>query len=182
MSSDSSSTPPRDAAPHNAAPHNAAPQIPAPPATPKRPRRFGRGTRGILAATAAVVLLGVGIAVGAGAAGLMAPSVTMAPAVPVAIATMPEGDIVTVRGSVAEIFGNRFVLQDESGRALVDTGPAGEGRELVAADEAVTVQGRFDGGSLHAGFIVHADGRTEAIGPAAPRPPHPHGWLGRLGD
>ena len=35
------------------------------------------------------------------------------------------GDYFT--GQVAEVFGNKFIIQDDSGRTLVDTGPRGEG-------------------------------------------------------
>ena len=55
-----------------------------------------------------------------------------------------------IKGEVAEIFGNKFVVQDGTGRALVETGRRGRRRHLVAKGEAVTVQGRFENGFLHA--------------------------------
>ncbi|MDQ0473429.1 hypothetical protein [Labrys wisconsinensis] len=92
---------------------------------------------------------------------------------PVSIAAMPDWSTVTIKGQVAEIFGNKFVVVDGSGRALVDAGPGGEGGRTVAKDEAVTVQGRFEDGFIRASFVVHADGRVEALGrpDGPPRPP-----------
>ena len=97
----------------------------------------------------------------------------------VAIAAMPDGSTIEIKGQVAEIFGDKFVLQDASGRALVETGRPNEDASLVAKDEAVTVQGRFEHGFVHAAFIVHGDGRIVAL-----QPPHgpPHGPLGWLRD
>ncbi len=127
---------------------------------------------------AALGILVLGLAGGAGAMKLARPSVEMAPMNPVAITAMADDSLVTVKGKVAEIFGNKFVVQDASGRALVETGPEGEGGKLVAANETVTVQGRFDDGFVRGSYIVHEDGRTETLGPAG-RPPH-HGPLEML--
>lgn len=130
-----------------------------------------RRRTGLALAAAALVVLG-----GAGGAAVMAtqsPSVTMAPATPVAINTLSDDSVVTVRGKVAEIYGNKFILADASGRALVDAGREGEGGKLVAPGEAVTVQGRFDNGSIHAAFLVRADGKVTALGPlGGPHGPH----------
>jgi hypothetical protein len=49
-----------------------------------------------------------------------------------------------------EIFGNEFIIQDDSGRALVDNRPERRTGKLVAKSETVTVQGRFEHGSIHA--------------------------------
>ena len=95
----------------------------------------------------------------------------MAPLTPVAISAMPASSLVTIKGKVAEIYGNKFVLQDDSGKALIETGRAGEGGTLVSRDEAVTVQGRFDDGFVRASYLVRQDGRTEALGPPK-GPPH----------
>jgi hypothetical protein len=35
---------------------------------------------------------------------------------------MTDWSTIEIKGQVAEIFGNKFVLQDASGRALVETG------------------------------------------------------------
>jgi hypothetical protein len=74
------------------------------------------------------------------------------------------------KGQVAEVFGNKFIVQDDSGRTLVDTGPRGEGGKLVAKGETVTVQGHFDNGFIQANVMTRADGTSEAFGP----PKHPH--------
>ncbi|HZK91775.1 MAG TPA: hypothetical protein VFC56_16665 [Stellaceae bacterium] len=88
---------------------------------------------------------------------------------PAPIAQMATASPVAVKGQVAEIFGNKFIIRDDSGRALVETGPRGEGGNLVKPGETVTVQGRFDDGFIHAEIMTRADGTSEAFGP-----PHPH--------
>ncbi|MGR9239780.1 hypothetical protein ACU8OH_13315 [Rhizobium leguminosarum] len=120
---------------------------------------------------AAAVALVIGAAGGASAVKMMRPTPEMAPLTPVAISAMPASSLITIKGKVAEIYGNKFVLQDDSGRALVETGRAGEGGALVIPDEAVTVQGRFDDGFVHANYLVRQDGRTEALRPPK-GPPH----------
>ena len=93
---------------------------------------------------------------------------------PSPVAQMTESGAVAVKGQVAEVFGNKFIIQDESGRTLVDTGPRGEGGKLVAKGETVTVQGQFANGFIHANVMTRADGTSEAFGP--PKHPHPdHG-------
>ncbi len=89
---------------------------------------------------------------------------------PVAINAMADDSLVAVKGKVAEIFGNKFIISDETGRTLVDVGPEGSDAKLVAQNEEVTVQGRFDDGFVHAGMVIHGDGRVDEL-----RPPHPHG-------
>lgn len=121
-----------------------------------------RSTLKLSIAAAALVVAG-------GAAGAIAiaetrPSVTMAPATPVAIRSLSSEGIVTVRGRVAEVYGNKFVMADASGRALVDAGPGGKDG-LVKANDPVTVQGRFDDGIIQAAFLVTSDGKVTALGP-----------------
>ena len=101
------------------------------------------------------------------------PTLTML--APAPITAMHERSAVAVKGQVAEVFGNKFIIEDESGRALVETGRTSEGGELVAKSETVTVQGRFEQGFIHARVISHGDGRNDVVGPAGP----PHG--GRRG-
>ncbi len=125
-------------------------------------------------ALAAVALLALGGAAGAVTVARTRPSVAMAPATPVAIRSLSPGGIVTIRGRVAEIYGNKFIVADGSGRALVDTGREGDDRQLVTANEPVTVQGRFDRGFVHAAFLVGPDNAVVALAPLG-RPPHgPH--------
>jgi uncharacterized protein YdeI (BOF family) len=142
------------------------------------PRRFG-STRARLLSGAAGVLLAAALG---GAALADGPT---DPAQPQAVMLLTPGPIgklqpdspVAVKGTVAEIFGNKFILQDDSGRALVDLGPRGDGGNAVTKGEAVTVQGMFDAGFVKAQVLVHADGRAEAYGP--PRPPRPERGPGR---
>ncbi|WP_420139702.1 hypothetical protein [Sphingomonas sp.] len=130
----------------------------------------------VIAGTAAV--LAVGSVAGAVVAREMGPSVEMAPLTPVAIRSLPNSSgIVTVRGRVAEIFGNKLVVDDGSARALVDTGPQGDDRSLASVGAPITAQGQFDRGVLHASFLVDAAGKVTALGPIG-GPPGPGGPLG----
>ncbi len=126
----------------------------------------------------AAALIGA-CAVGAGATALAqrGRAVTLVALTPAPIAAMKDWSPVAVKGQVAEIFGNKFVIQDDGGRALVETGRQGEGGGLVAPAETVTVQGRFEHGFIHAVAIQHADGRSDLVGPPGPppRPPRPMG-------
>jgi len=129
-------------------------------------------------------------ALGAGAMGAVVahrPAAIALTLAPTPVASLHEGSAVALKGQVAELFGDKFILQDESGRALVDTGPEGEGDKLVTSSETVTVQGRFDDGFVHAAAIMHADGRNDILGPPGPPPHHsllswggPHSWAARI--
>lgn len=142
---------------------------------PARPPRTLR-----LSATLAAALVGAA-AVGAGATALAqrGRAVTLVALTPAPITAMKDWSPVAVRGRVAEVFGNKFVIQDEGGRALVETGRQGEGGGLVAPAETVTVQGRFEHGFIHAVAIQHADGHNDFVGP--PGPPHPPRAMGPIG-
>ena len=63
-----------------------------------------------------------------------------------------------------EVYGNKFIITDASGRALVETGREGEGGRLVKPNETVTGQGRFERGFLHASVSQHEDGRADLVG------------------
>jgi uncharacterized protein YdeI (BOF family) len=142
-----------------------------------------KAKRTALMAGIALVVLAVGAAAGAGGTRLVQrwqprPVMLLQPA---PIGQIQEDAPVAVKGSVAEIFGNKFIVQDDSGRALVDLGPRGENADAVTKGETITVQGRFDRGMVHAQLLVHADGRSEAFGPPG-RPPRPdRGPPGPLG-
>ena len=129
----------------------------------------------------AVALLALGAAGGAGAVAMTRPAVEMAPTVPTAIARLPQANgIVTVKGKVAEIFGNRFIMQDASGRTLVDVGPRSSAQ--VGSGSVVMVQGRYDNGQLRASYLVDPQGQVEAVGgPPCPPPPHHRGGPGGPG-
>ena len=133
--------------------------------------------RGKLAAAAAG-LLALGAAAGAVVVAESRPSVSMAPASPVAIRSLSSSGIVTIRGRVAEIFGNKAIVADATGRALVDLGREGDDRQLVTPGEPVTVQGRFDRGFVHAAFLIGPDNKVVALGPLAGPPHGPHGRPG----
>jgi hypothetical protein len=130
----------------------------------ERPAASRRLRRGI-----ALGVLGMGLA--AGAAGLSsAQTVTPTPVAPVAISALAPSGATAVKGEVAEIFGNKFIVQDTSGRALVETGREGEGGGLVSRGETVTVQGRFEKGFLHARVLTRGDGRIVQLGKAGGPP------------
>nr|MDX8320843.1 hypothetical protein [Agrobacterium sp. rho-8.1] len=148
--------------------HHQADHEGGPSTTPKKPR-----SRWAWPALITVFALALGAAGGATATKLIRPVPEMAPVTPVAISTLPVSGLVTIKGTIAEIYGNKFILQDESGKALVETGPAGEGGKLVNTSEPVTVQGRADDGVVHASYLIRQDGKAEAIGPAGPKG-HPH--------
>lgn len=138
----------------------------APKALPP-PRQRPWTSRRAIGAGALIAVLVAGAALGAGGtrmAQLYRPQSVML-LQPGAINQMSETSVVAIKGEVADIFGNKFVLQDASGRALIDTGPRGEGRAVAAKGETLTVQGRFERGIVRAEVIVHADGRNEAFGP-----------------
>ena len=133
-----------------------------------KPRSMARRRTAVAAA-----LIGA-VAVGAGATALAqrGQGVTVVALTPAPITAMKDWSPVAVKGQVAEIFGNKFVVQDDTGRALVETGRQGEDGRLVAKSETVTVQGRFEHGFIHAVAIQHADGRNDVVALPGP-PPHP---------
>ena len=86
------------------------------------------------------------LALGAAGLSLAQTDTPAAPMTPVAVSALTPSGAVAAKGDVAEIFGNKFVLQDGTGRALVETGRAGESGTLVTKGESLTVQGRFENG------------------------------------
>ena len=140
---------------------------------------FGRLARDWRVATAGVVLLVAGGAAGTVAGHALRPGIEMAPAQPVAIASLAQrSGVVTVRGQVAEVYGTHAVLTDASGRTLVELGRPGEEGSLVATGQTVTVQGRFRNGVLHGSFLIDAKGDVTLLAPFGP----PRGpGLGRRG-
>jgi uncharacterized protein YdeI (BOF family) len=138
------------------------------------PPRF-RASRGLISAGIVAAVLAVGAAGGAGAYRHIQKSHPQSVLLlqPAPIALMTDSAVVAVKGQIAEIFGNKFIIQDDSGRTLVDTGPRGESGKPVAKGETITVQGRFDNGFIHADVVTRADGTSEAFGPPTrPRPEH----------
>lgn len=136
----------------------------------------------------AIAVLAIGAAAGAGGTRLaqrwQPQSVMLLQ--PTTIDRLESGSPVAVNGNVVEIFGNKFILEDSTGRALVELGPRGETEDVVTKGETVTVQGRFERGFIHAQIVSHADGRSEAFGPPPGPdrgpPPPPHAWPDRGPD
>jgi uncharacterized protein YdeI (BOF family) len=81
---------------------------------------------------------------------------------------------VTIRGAVTDVFGNKFVVEDQSGRVLVETGPAWHSRVQMEVGETVTVTGEPDEGGFDAFTIQRANGETVTIREPGRRPP----WAG----
>ncbi len=129
----------------------------------------------IIGGSALVGMLLVGAVAGAVAMRLSHRDERQALLPPVAINAMADDSLVAVKGKVAEIFGNKFIISDSTGRTLVDVGPEGGDTALVAQNEEVTVQGRFDDGFVHAGMVIHGNGRVDELRPPHPHGPH-HGW------
>ncbi len=141
--------------------------------------KFSLGSTGKLGLGVAIGLA-IGAAGGASAVSLTRPGVEMAPTIATPVARLASSSgVVTVKGRVAEVYGDRFVVQDGSGKAMVD----GARDANVAKGAAVQVQGRYDDGQLRASYVVDAAGKVTPVGPPPPRPgkgpdgrgPGPHG-------
>jgi hypothetical protein len=141
-----------------------------PPSEPQaRPNSLYAGRRSPALFAALLVAFALGGGVTATALQVRRPTLLML--TPAPIKSMRDWSEVAVKGQVAEVFGNKFIVQDDSGRALVDTGPTGESGKLVVKSETITVQGRFEHGSIHAQALSHSDGRNDLVGPPGPPPP-----------
>jgi hypothetical protein len=128
---------------------------------------------------AAAALMVAGAAGGAGAMSLTRPTVTMAPTVATPIAKLASSSgIVTVKGRVAEVYGDRMIVQDATGRTMVAGNRETTGG--LARGSAVLVQGRYDDGQLRAAYLVGPGGQVTEVGPRpdlrpGPRPEGPAG-------
>jgi uncharacterized protein YdeI (BOF family) len=134
----------------------------------------------------ALALLAIGGAAGSAATHTLWPARVMAPGPAVAISSLAAltqpliGErVVTVRGTVAEVYGSSFVLADNSGRILVRT--SASATPLVAANQTVSVQGRFADGTIRAAFLVGADGSVTALHGGHHRGHGDHGGSQRFG-
>ena len=126
-------------------------------------------------------LLAVGAAGGAAAGKLTRPAIVMAPTTPTAIARLASSSgVISVKGKVVEVYGDRFVMQDATGRTMIDAGRRGD--LAIAVGSTVTAQGRYEDGQLHAAYLVDGSGQVQAVGPGG-RGPHGdrHGGPGREG-
>ena len=144
-------------------------------ASPRARTRFTPLRPGRRLAAAAVLVGAFVVGGGVTAVALQGRQPTLVMLTPTPITAMHDWSAVAVKGQVAEIFGNKFIIQDESGRALVETGLRRDGGQLVAKSETVTVQGRFERGFIHAQAISHSDGRNDLVGPAGPPRGGPRG-------
>ncbi|QHL92013.1 hypothetical protein GVO57_14040 (plasmid) [Sphingomonas changnyeongensis] len=118
---------------------------------------------------AAIGLLLIGGTAGAAATHALQPVVVMAPAAPTAISGLSGIEnpafshaIVAVKGRIAEVYGESFILEDGTGRVLITARQAGG--FVPAVGQTVTVQGHMHGTSLRPMFIAGADGRAYAVG------------------
>lgn len=129
------------------------------------------GSQRLRLSVGGAALLALGAAGGAAAVGATRPAVEMAPAQAVAIASLPQRDgLVTVKGRVAEVYGDRFTVADATGKTMVD---AGREAGTMTSGAPVMIQGRYRDGQLRASFVVDANGKVEAVGPRGHRPPSP---------
>ena len=129
------------------------------------PRRFKVPPR-MMSAGILIAVLALGAAGGAGANRYIHKSRPQSVLLlqPAPIAQMTKRGPVAVKGQVSEVFGNKFIIQDDSGHTLVDTRPRGEGKKLVTKGETVTVQGEFENGFIRAMVMTRADGTSEVFG------------------
>jgi hypothetical protein len=122
---------------------------------------------------AAIGLIAIGATAGGAIGHAFQPPIEMAPTHIVAIRNLAASDgIVTIKGRVAESFGSRFVVDDGSGRTLIDAGPHAGEEARVPLDTVVSVQGRFDRGGFRPSFLVGPSGTVTPLGPP---PGHGHG-------
>lgn len=78
-------------------------------------------------------------------------------------------DGITIKGKVAELFGDKFILEDGSGRILIQTGPAGTRAIAVKAGETVSVVGIPRDKTFDARQILRESGEVVFAAP----PPQP---------
>lgn len=101
---------------------------------------------------------------------------TAAPAIAdTEIGTLGRAHGTTIQGIVADVFGNRFVLEDATGRVLVSSGPHWHHQLTLRKGERVTVNGELDGDEFDAFTITRQDGEVVAIRPAEGPPPWARG-------
>lgn len=85
-----------------------------------------------------------------------------------------DGRGVTIQGTVTDVFGNKFVLRDDSGTTLVEAGPSWYHRLNVHPGERVTVTGRPERSGFDAFSIVRENGDRIEVRRADGPPP----WAG----
>lgn len=128
-------------------------------------------------AATAIALLALGAVGGASATSLTRPPIEMAPNVPTQVSKLgTTTGVVSVKGRIAEVYGDRFVIEDSSGRMMVD---AGRNDALaITKGASIAVQGRYDDGQLRASFVTTSDGQVVQVGPRGPGGRHGDGHMG----
>lgn len=87
---------------------------------------------------------------------------------------LPERGDVTVQGTVGEVWGHRFVLEDEAGSVLVEIAPRWYHDFRVETGESLRVDGRIQDDAI-AAYRVHRDGQTVEVRPEDGPPPWARG-------
>ncbi len=90
------------------------------------------------------------------------------------IGSLPQRGGMTIEGTVTDVFGNRFVLQDDSGRVLVETGPDRNRRLDIKPGEKLRVVGKPDDGGFDAFTIRRGDGSEIVVRKDDDKKPRPH--------
>ena len=126
-----------------------------------------------LAALAAPLLAGSTLALAqapapAPAPAASAPAAPVASTAPVKVNELRDMNAIRLEGRVTDVFGNRFVLEDATGRTLVETGPRGDRAALVKVGDTVSVEGAFRGGQVRAEGLTVGGGERIAL--ERPRP------------
>ena len=111
------------------------------------------------------------------------PAAQTAPALPVTpISALRDTSALRIEGRVVERYGNALIVEDASGRMLVQLGKDGAALLPTAPGDRLQVDGRFQDGHVHATAVILADGRVVALrGPGPHGPKHgksPHGPKG----
>lgn len=109
-----------------------------------------------------------------------------APALPVTpISALRDTPGLRIEGRVVERYGNALIVEDASGRMLVQLGKDSAALLPAAPGDRLQVDGRFQDGHVHATAVTLADGRVVALrGPGPHGPKHgkgPHGPKGPKG-
>lgn len=85
---------------------------------------------------------------------------------------------IAISGEIRDVVGNEFILDDGTGRVIVDAGPRWYHQLNFKSGDRVTVIGEYDDGEFDAFSITYADGRVIQVRPADGPPP----WAGGRGQ